>query len=273
MQIAAVFFSGLLAAQPGAGSSVSVAYAGSLVRTMEGPIASALRERTGLRFSGEARGSTALAHLITAGLRTPDVFVSADPRLLAELMHGPQPYVSGYAVFGSARMVLAYSDRSPQRALFDRVRAGRAPLLAILTDPSLRLARTDPRLDPKGARTIRVVQLLAQYYRRPQLARQLLARSQAFPEEDLAVRVETGEADAGFFYSTELTGRGLISIELPAGTNLDGRIAYAIARLVASPHPAAAREFVDFMLYGGGKPILEASGLQYFRRPRIYGNL
>ncbi len=250
---------------------VSVAYAGSLVATMEGALKSALAAQTGLELAGEAKGSRALANLISAGLRTPDVFISADPALVAGL--DAKHLVRGYAVFGSARMVVAYSQKSPRRALFERAAAGRLSILDVLANPSVRVGSTDPQLDPKGARTIRVLQLLGKHFRDPAKAGAIERKAETFPEEDLAVRVESGEVDAGFFYSTEIPGRDLHAIELPEDSNLSRDIAYALAVMKNAPHRDAAPIFAQFVLRGGGKAILEKAGVRYFPHPRTVGTL
>jgi molybdate/tungstate transport system substrate-binding protein len=262
----------MLAVVPNSGGTVSVAYAGSLVRVMEGPMADALRDKTGLKFAGEGKGSKALAHLISAGLRTPDIFISADPKLLDDLMRGGEnALISGYTVFGSARMVVAYSGKSPHRDLFaDVVRRNRS-ILDVLSNPDVRVGRTDPQLDPKGERTVRVLHLLAAHYHHADDESKLLAKAQVFPEEDLAVRVESGELDAGFFYSTEIPDRGLQAIELPGDSNLSQEISYALAVLRHAPHPDAAKTFAEFVLTGGGRAVLERAGVSYFSNPQVTG--
>lgn len=250
---------------------VQVAYAGSLVATMEGPLRAALYRDTGLQFAGEAKGSRALANLIAAGLRFPDVFISADAALLKRLqrMH----LLRGYVVFGSARMVIAYSDKSPHRALLQQAAAGKASLLQVLAEPALRVGSTDPQLDPKGARTLRAIELLGRHFHDMAKARTIAAKVETFPEEDLAVRVESGELDAGFFYSTETPGRQLRTIELPADANLSNDIAYAMAVMRNAPHPSAARRFALFLLEGAGKTVLQRAGVRYFTSPRVNGLL
>lgn len=270
--LAAVMLALLPTLQAPPSGSVSVAYAGSLVATMEGPLKPVLRRQTGLEFSGEAKGSRALTNLIAAGLRTPDVFVSADPSLVVSLDR-ERRLVLGYAVFGSARMVVAYSQRSPRRALFEQAAAGKLSILDVLANPAVRVGRTDPQLDPKGARTIRVLQLLGSHYHDAAKARMIEQKAETFPEEDLAVRVESGELDAGFFYSTEIPGRDLHAVELPGDTNLSHDIAYALAVMRNAPHPQAAKVFAQFVLRGGGKALLEKAGLQYFRHPHIAGDV
>ena len=262
----------LVGAVPG-GAHVSVAYAASLVRVMEASVAQSLERDTGIRFAGEPRGSKAIANLIRSGLRTPDVFISADASLLAGLRHAERPFINGYAVFGSARMVLAYSPHSAFAARFAAAAKTHGPLLGLLTAPGLRVGRTDPQVDPKGARTLKTIALLGKHEKAAALAQRLIGNSQVFPEEDLAVRVETGELDAGFFYSTETPGRSLDVVELPAGTNLEHEIAYAIAILNRAPDPQAAHSFVDYLLRGRGRALLEAAGVRYFDRPKIVGTL
>ncbi len=252
------------------GGSVSVVYAASLVAPMEGPVKSVLAVQTALRLEGEAKGSKALANMIAAGLRNPDVFISADPNLIAGLDRG-RHLVRGYAVFGSARMVVAYSENSPRRALFERAAAGKISILDVLGNPAVRVGRTDPQLDPKGARTIRVLELLGKHFHDAAKARGVLAKAETFPEEDLAVRVESGEVDAGFFYSTEIPGRDLRAVELPGDSNLSRDVTYAIAIMRNAPHPAAAQTFTAFVLHGAGRHILESAGLRYFARPHVEG--
>jgi molybdate/tungstate transport system substrate-binding protein len=247
-----------LAVVPTSGASVSVAYAGSLVTTMEGPLAQTLAAKTGMVFAGEGKGSTELANLIRDGLRAPDVFITADPKTLDGL-----PVLSA-VTFGSARMVVGYSAKSQYHVLFEEAAAGKRSILSVLAMPEIRLGRTDPQLDPKGKRTLTAVHLLAAHFHRPQDERAILERAQTFPEQDLLVRVETGELDAGFFYSTETSAKQLPVVELPEAANLSSQITYTLAIMKNAPHPRAARTFADFVLTGAGKPILEGAGVRYF---------
>jgi molybdate/tungstate transport system substrate-binding protein len=253
-----VFLCAVLAAapvgSPAPASDVNVLYAGSLVTPMEGPVAQALAHDTGLHFVGEGRGSKALANLIAGGLRTPDVFISADRTLVDGL--AAKGLVESAVTFGGASMVLGWADASPHRQLFEDVAAGKASLVAALQTPGLRIARTDPALDPKGERTVRALRMMG-------LPDTL---GTIYPEEDLLVRLETGQADAGFLYSTEAIARKLHDVPLPGAASLSGEITYTAVILKAAPHPEAARRFVDFITNGAGKPILEAAGITYLTR-------
>jgi len=262
VKTSAAILAAVMVLVPTSAQSVSVAYAASLTAVMEGPVAHGLQKQTGIRFAGEAKGSRALASLIRAGLRNPDVFISAEPSLLDGL-------APSYTIFGSARMVVAYSTRSSHAQLFARASRGKIAILDALTAPGVRVGRTDPRLDPKGSRTIAAVELLGAHERLQRKARDLLTRSAEYPEEDLAVRVETGELDAGFFYSTETGRLGLRVVELPASANLSQQITYALAVMPDAPHPLAARSFARFVLSGQGRAPLENAGLRYFAHPCV----
>lgn len=241
-------------------------YAGSLVTPMEGPIKAALAQRTGLTLEGEGKGSKALANLIRDGVRHPDVFISADRSLVDAL--AARGLVARSETFGSAELGLGYTDGSRLRTKLDALcaptcaTASARAILEILATPGIRIARTDPKLDPKGERTVRAMQLLD-----PQHGMQALGEpenpAQIFPEEDLLVRLESGNADVGFVYSTEARARHLHFVPLPGKASLSDEITYTLAILNGAPHPEAARTFAAFVTHGDGRAILEAAGVRY----------
>ncbi len=260
--LALVFTLLLLGATP-MPETVSVDYAGSLVTPMEGPIATALRAQN-LDFAGEARGSKALANFIRAGLRRPDVFISADASLVDDL--AKQGLVASQVTFGDASMVLGYSPRSPHRALFEAVADGKGSLLDALQTPGLRIVRTDPQLDPKGSRTIKAMHLLANDATVATILGSDDNPAQIVPEENLLVQLETGEADVGFLYSVEAKARNIPSIALPGKAALTDEITFTLAIMKSAPHPEAAQRFANFILKGEGRAILENAGV-YYRTP------
>jgi molybdate/tungstate transport system substrate-binding protein len=88
---------------------------------------------------------------------------------------------------------------------------------------------------------------------------------QIFPEQDLLARIDTGQADVGFFYRTEAIARGYHFIPLPGPAALTDRITYTLAVMKAAAHPQAAKVFTDFILTGQGRTILERAGLSYLQ--------
>lgn len=247
-----VLIGALLGAAPA--HTVSVLYAGSLVTPMEGPISQSLAQR-GITFEGEARGSQELANLLLAGLRKPDVVVVVDPAILARLTRAglvAQSWPLGRATLGIGLLP------GHQQFWFDE----RLPFaVRLMEGAGMRIARTDPRLDPKGRYTIDAVRMLVGARRERILLGDDENPAQVFPEQDLLVRLETGEADWGFLYSTEALARNLRFIPLPGRASMSDEIRYVIAVMKNAPHPKAARAFVEFLLHGTGRRILEAAGL------------
>lgn len=250
-------------AQTPAPGPVVVLYAGSLVTPMEGPVKTALAQQ-GIDFQGEPGGSKKLANFIAAGVRSPDVFITADPALLKPL----GSHVASSTVFATTSLGIAWSGRSPSAPIFQRLAAANglatdgAALAAALQTPGLKIGRTDPRLDPKGVYTVADVTA----WLGKDGAQRLLGPddnpAQIFPEEELLARLDTGEIDAGFFYRTEAIARGLPFLALPPAAGAS-RIEYSLAVMNGAPHPAAARAFAAYVLDGPGRAILERAGLTY----------
>jgi molybdate/tungstate transport system substrate-binding protein len=138
----------------------------------------------------------------------------------------------------------------------------------VLTTPGLTIGRTDPRLDPKGAYTIAAMTMLAG----AEAERRILGAdqnpAQTFPEEDLLVRIETGQADVGFFYEVEAKARGLNFLALPGAASMSDKVTYTLAVMQHAPHPATAATVRTFFLTGEGRRILTQAGLTYFAIPK-----
>jgi len=269
-----------------AAEPVTVLYAGSLVTVMERSVAPELAKQ-GIEFRGEAKGSNALANLISSGLRQPDVFISADPKLIDGLMGGAKPLARWGITFATTRLVIGYARGSRFAADFQSVARKEKKLADVLLEPGLRLGRTDPVLDPKGYRSIIATKLLAADGGPPDLVARLLGDdrnpAQILPEEALLARLESGDIDGAFLYSTEAVARNVPFVELPANANLgdpaqaahyasvsvtvDGKThvggiaAYAFTIPTVAPHPATAERFITFLFSPDGRALLTKNGV------------
>ena len=203
--------------------SVSVLYAGSLVKAMESGIGPAFSARSGFDYRGEGKGSVAAVNLIKDGLRDPDVFISADQSVNELLMGENEAQVSWFMTFASTAMVVAYSPRGDHVERFRQVAAGDIPWYEALRTPGLRVGRSDPDLDPSGYRALFTMNLAEEMLDLPGLKREVLGldqnSEQIYPEEDLAARLEVGEVDVAFMYRTVAVSHGLPYLELPAEIN------------------------------------------------------
>ena len=257
-------------------STVSVLYAGSLATAMENGLGAAFSKATGRAYKGEAQGSLGGARMIRDHLRTPDIFISADPTVNETVLMGDknENLVSWYVTMASSQLVLAYNPKSRFADKFQAAVNGTIPWYEVLQIPGVRFGRGDPTTDPKGYRTIFLFDLAGRHYGKPEIPRMLgdpLNPDQVFPEVVLLARVETGQFDAGVFYKHEIIAHHLPFVTLPPEINLSspkfaGRYAEATYKLPSGAqvkgapilftitiprtvaHPAAAEDFVRFML-------------------------
>ena len=271
-------------------SRVSVLYAGSLGNLMEIDLGPAFSRATGYKYLGEAKGSLLSAHLIKEQLRTPDVFISADPKVNLLLM-GPENgnLVRWYATIFGNELVLGYHPNSRFADQLKQLGANDIRLYAILQQKGFRLGRGDPELEPKGYRTLFLFDLAEKYYRQPGLAMKILHDSEhptlVFPEEQLEARLEAGQLDAGIFYRNEIAEHNLPFIAFPRELNLSdpaldsyyssatyvnpkgvtysgSAIVYTITIPEHSQNRDGAIALVSFLLADEGRKIVEKHALR-----------
>ena len=252
-----------------AAETVNVLYAGSLVNLMEHGVGPAFEQATGESFRGFAAGSKELANQIKGRLRPGDVFISANPKVNATLMGAKNgSWATWYASFAQSPLVIGYSASSRFAADFKT-----KPWYEVLAEPGIRIGRTDPKIDPKGALTLQLMAAAERSYHRAGLARRVLGApdnpAQVLPEETLVGRMQSGQLDAGFFYSTEVTDTHIPSVAVPAA--IAPMAVYTVTILRGAPNAAGARRFVAFLLGPRGRRILAAHGLA-LRKPSLSGD-
>jgi molybdate/tungstate transport system substrate-binding protein len=255
---AAAFLS--LPAQPTfAAGTVNVLYAGSLVNLMEHGVGPAFDKATANQFQGYAGGSVGLANQIKGKLRRGDVFISANPKVNAALQGASNgDWVNWYISFAQSPLVIGYSASSKFAADFEN-----KPWYQVLAEPGIKIGRTDPKLDPKGALTLTLMKQAEAFYNSPGLAQKVLGApdnpAQVLPEETLVGRLQSGQLDAGFFYSTETADAKIPAIALPPA--ITPKAVYTVTILRDAPNAAGAEQFVAFLLGADGQSLLKAHGL------------
>ena len=258
-------FGGVAAALVGCGPAraaadpVAVLYAGSLVSLMERGIGPAFARATGGRFEGYPGGSKALAMQIKGHLRRADVFVSASPTADDALTGGANgDLVRWYVRFAQSPLVIGYAPSSRFAGLFRS-----HPWYEVLAMPGIRIGRTDPALDPKGALTVALMRHAEEVTHRPGLAEAVLGApddpAEVRPEPDLIGRLQSGQIDAGFFYSTEVHDLRIPSVALPPDVALAAHYTATVPTDAADPEAGA--RFVAFLLGRTASGIMRAHGL------------
>lgn len=239
--------------------NVNVLYAGSLVNLMEHGIGPAFDKASANQFQGYAGGSVGLANQIKGKLRKGDVFISANPKVNSALMGtGNGGWVSWYIAFAQSPLVIGYNAASKFAADFKT-----KPWYQVLTEPGIKIGRTDPKLDPKGALTLALMKQADIFYKSPGLAQKVLGAPenpvQVLPEETLVGRLQSGQLDAGFFYSTETTDAKIPALSLPPA--IAPKAVYTVTILYGAPNPVGADQFVAYLLGRDGQNLLKEHGL------------
>ncbi len=271
-----------------AAGAMEVAYAGSMGRLMDKGLNPAFTAASGVAVHGLGQGAMALAHLITGGTLKPDVFVpvSAGPAKLVRAAGLADKAVP----VASTSIVLAYSPVSKFATQFATNKG--LEWTRIFLDPSFRLGRTDPAVDPQGQYVLFALQLAGLYYKLPGFAEKVAGPlqnpAQVFAEPSLLARLEAGQVDATLGYKSAVVSQNLPYIELPDAVNMsnpalagsmyskasltlagkDGKtktvhpsplVFYAMA-LKAAASPKAAADYVAFLQSQDGQAIFKRFG-------------
>jgi molybdate/tungstate transport system substrate-binding protein len=260
--------------------TVTVFDAGSLARPLKVALDS-FAVHTHAVVQQENAGSLETARKLTALGRIPDVLALADYEVFPRYLM--PKYVTWYTQFARNRMVITYTKGSITAANW----------FAVLTEPSVEVGRSDPKLDPAGYRTLLVWQLAERYYNKPGLADRLLAsassRNMRPKSADLTALVQAGELDYAWEYESVAQAAGLSYLKLPKEIDLSDPaeakgyaqasvrvdtvlvhgepIVYGLSIPTHAPHPETARRFVDFLLSADGRAILRREHLDVLDTP------
>jgi molybdate/tungstate transport system substrate-binding protein len=232
------------ATTPTATGTAKVLYAGSLTNLMEHDLGPAFTKATGVQFAGTGAGSTQLVNEIKGKVKQADVFISASTDANTGLKGAANgDWESWYATFATAPLLIGYN---PNSTFLHDLKT--KPWYQVITEPGFRMGGTDPKLDPKG-------KLSAQAMTAEKVDPSVVT---VFPEEQLVGRLQSGQLDAGFFYSSEAAELHIPTITL-AGLTLHAT--YTVSVLNMAPNSAAGVAFVQYLLGGNGLTYLRAHGL------------
>jgi molybdate/tungstate transport system substrate-binding protein len=228
-----------------ASGPVKVAYAASLANLMEHDLGPAFDKATGADFQGNAAGSTQLVSEIKGKVKQADVFISASTDANTGLIGAANGgWETWYATFGTAPLVIAYNPNSRFAADIKS-----KPWNQVITESGFKMGSTDPKLDPKG-------KLAAQALTKDNIPASAV---QVFPEEQLVGRLQAGQLDAGFFYTSEATELNIPTV--PLG-DIKLQATYTVSVLNNAPDTDAGIAFVQYLLGDEGKALMTKHGLQ-----------
>jgi molybdate/tungstate transport system substrate-binding protein len=158
---------------------------------------------------------------------------------------------------------LAYN---PHSRFGGELRRG-VPWYRVITQPGIRVGRTDPKLDPKGVLTVEALENAARKLRYPALTK-ALSSYEVFPETSLVGRLQAGQLDAGFFYAVEAKTAKLSTVSL---SPVYKYAEYTVTILNRASNPAGAAALVRYLLNADRTYSLNKNGLNPMK-PRFSGN-
>ena len=243
---------------------VNVLYAGSLVNLMQKQIGPAFQQSSGYSVTGFSAGSKDLAVEIKGKVHQGDVFISASPKVNATLEGASNgDWVSWYGTFATSALVIGYNANSKFASDLKS-----KPWYKVITEPGIRIGFTDPATDPKGVLAVQAMTETASKQKLPALKALSTNSSDIFPEETLVGRLQSGQLDAGFFYTAEATAANIPTVPL---TGEDLKATYTVTVLNKAPHEAAAEAFVSYLLGSSGQAVLKQDGFTLVSPPKLTG--
>jgi molybdate/tungstate transport system substrate-binding protein len=246
--------------------SVDVLYAGSLVNLIQKQVGPAFQTASGYSLSGAGAGSTALVSDIKGKVYKGDVFISASPKATANLMGSANGnWVSYYIKFASSDLVLGYNANSKFAAQIKS-----EPWYKAIATPGLKLGFTDPATDPKGKLTAQALSDTAKSQNMPALTAIENDKGDVFPEETLVARLQSGQLDAGFFYTAEAVPVSIPTVPLTGTTDL--KATYTISTLAGAPNEAGAEAFVAYMLSPAVQTVMKSDGFDVISPATVTGS-
>lgn len=247
-----------------ASGPVTVLYAGSLVHMMEEQLSPNFDKTSGYTFKGYGAGSSALATQIKGKVHKADVFISANPGVNDTLKGSKNGnWVSWYATFASSPLVIGYN---PKSKFAKDIKS--KPWYDVITEKGFHVGRTDPATDPKGALAAKALKDSAKKHDSATLAKIGQDESTVLPEETMVGRLQSGQLDAGFFYSSEAKAAGIPTVPL-TGENL--KAVYTVTQVKNAPHPKAAAAFIKYLLGPEGRKVLKKDAFEITSPPKVTG--
>jgi molybdate/tungstate transport system substrate-binding protein len=182
------------------------------------------------------------------------VFISANPKVNDSLMGAANGnWESWYITFAQSPLVIGYNASSKFAAELKT-----KPWYQVLQEPGIRIGRTAPTLDPKGALTLTLLKRAEAFYNSPGLLESILGRP-TVPEDRVPALLQSGALDVGFFYSTETAEAKIPALSLPPA--ITPKAVYTVTILHNAPNPEGADKFVAYLLKRDGQNLIKEHGL------------
>lgn len=274
------------ASSPGgaaARGTLTVFGAGTLDTPFTAEIHAFTKAHPGVTVHSQFGASGDMVKDVTQVGQPDDVLGVADYSLIPKLMSDPaKPHATWYLGFVSNQITLAYTSRSKGAGQLTP-----ANWYTVVSQPGVRIGRSNPAADPSGYQFLQMLQLAQGYYHDPGLAAAVLKNSPdssvAETETSLLAALQSGQIDYLAIYKSNALEQHLKYIALPPQVNLSDQpmaadyakvtinagslgkltakpIIYGLTIPSNAPDPALAQKFVAFVLSRQGQAIMAANG-------------
>jgi len=263
--------------------TLTVFGAGTLSTPFAAEIQAFTKANPGVTVHSQFGASGNMVKNVTQVGQPDDVLGVADYSLIPKLMSDPaKPHATWYLGFVSNQVTLAYTSRSKGAGQLTP-----ANWYTVVSQPGVRIGRSNPAADPSGYQFLQMLQLAQGYYHAPGLAAAVLKNSPdsgvAETETSLLAALQSGQIDYLAIYKSNALEENLKYIALPPQVNLSDQamaatyakvtinagslgnlmakpIIYGLTIPSNAPDPALAEKFIGFVLSPQGQAIMRANG-------------
>lgn len=214
--IAIIFFSLLSNFSREMSNKLIIFHAGSLTVPFKEMISEFEKENPGVRVIKEIAGSRTCARKISDLGKECDIMASADYKVIDNLLI-PE-HASWSLKFATNEIAVVYTEKSRKA---DEINSKN--WYEIIMSDEVNYGRSDPNSDPCGYRTVLTLKLAEKFYKKINLAENVLKKNTEYirPKEvDLLALLEHGELDYIFLYRSVAEQHGLKYLPLPGEINL-----------------------------------------------------
>jgi molybdate/tungstate transport system substrate-binding protein len=274
------------AATAGSGKTLIVFGAGTLANPFAQEIAAFKAAHPGVTVHSAFSASGDRVKAITQLGQPDDVLGVADYSLIPKEMFGSsgKRFASWYLGFVSNQITFAYTAHSKGASQLTPKNWYR-----VLSQPGVRIGRSNPAADPSGYQTLQMLKLAQGYYHDPSISASVLknspASSEAETETSLIAALQSGQIDYLAVYRSDALQHHFKYIDLPSQISLSDPalaktyatvttpgatgavvhakpIIYGLTVPTNAPDPSLGEQFIAFVIGPQGRAIMRANGFQ-----------
>ncbi|HEU5333385.1 MAG TPA: extracellular solute-binding protein, partial [Actinocrinis sp.] len=200
--------------------TLTVFGAGTLSTPFTAEIQAFTKANPGVTVHSQFGASGDMVKDVTQVGQPDDVLGVADYSLIPKLMSDPaRPHATWYLGFVSNQITLAYTSHSKGAGQLTP-----ANWYTVVSQPGVRIGRSNPAADPSGYQFLQMLQLARSYYHNPGLAAAVLKNSPdssvAETETSLLAALQSGQIDYLAIYRSNALEEHLKYVALPPQVNL-----------------------------------------------------